>query len=330
MALFRQGLGSEPDASFWKNKTVLVTGAGGFAGGHLCEHLDILGANVRCFIRSDEQSPVHGPRDKAIVGDVRDYNTVLEAMNGVDVAFHLAAVTAISEARSNVFDTFATNSLGTLNFLEAARTRKTSRLIYVSTCQVYGKQEKYPIAEDALPHPLDIYSASKLAGENLAGSFAEMYGMNVIILRPFNHYGPRQRPDFLIPDVMLRFLKGKELQLRNPSSTRDFTYVDDIVRGYILLAEKGKSAQVYHLSSGVERSVREIVDTIAELSGLNPEVSHASEPARLDISRSVGDHSKASKVTGWEPEVPFEKGLTRTLEWYQATLGNGISTGVQL
>ncbi len=304
---------------------MLVTGAGGFAGGHLCERLDRLGANVRCFIRPGEQSPIHGPRARAIVGDVRDYSTLVEAMNGVDVAFHLAAVTALSEARSNVFDTFAINSLGTLNFLEAARTRKTSRLIYVSTCQVYGKQEKYPIAEDALPHPLGIYSASKLAGEDLAGSFAEMYGMNVIILRPFNHYGPGQRSDFLIPDVILRLLKRRELQLRNPNSTRDFTYVDDVVRGYLLLAEKGESTQTYQLASGVERSVRNIVDTIAKMSGQRSEVKFTPEPSRVDISRSVGDYSKASKLTGWRPEVSFEDGIKRTLAWYQHQLDTSAS-----
>ncbi len=165
----------EPDPSFWKDKRVLVTGSGGFAGGHLSEDLYKLGANVRCFLRSGETPPIHGPRSNTMVGDIQDYGSLLKALEGVEVAFHLAAITSISEARANVFGTFATNSLGTLNLLMAAKERKTSKLVCVSTCQVYGKQDILPITEEMLPHPIDIYSASKLAGESLALSFAEMY-----------------------------------------------------------------------------------------------------------------------------------------------------------
>src|SRR3989441_3270471 len=142
----------EPDPSFWKNKTVLVTGSTGFAGGHLSQYLHQLGANVRCFARSDHNAPVKGPRSKVVIGDVQDYQSLLEALKEVDIAFHLAATTLIPETRAKTFNTFSTNALGTLNFLMAARAHDVSKIVYISTCHVYGKQDKLPITEEAVPN----------------------------------------------------------------------------------------------------------------------------------------------------------------------------------
>ncbi len=308
----------DPDPSFWKNKTVLVTGSNGFGGSHLSEYLYKLGANVRCFVRSEQNVPVRGPRAKTVVGDVQDYHSLLEALKGADVAFHLAATTAIPETRAKIFNTFSTNSLGTLNFLMAARERKTSKLVYVSTCHVYGKQDRVPITEESVPHPIDIYSASKTAAESLALSFAEMYDMNVSISRAFNHFGPRQRAPFLIPSVILRILKGEVLEMGNPAPTRDFSFIDDIVRGYALLAEQGRPSEVYHFCNGVERTVQQIVDTIVKISGYKGEVHWNPDARRVDIPRSLGDYSKAKKELGWGPRVSFEDGIKRAVAWYRA------------
>ncbi len=308
----------DPDPSFWKDRTVLVTGSGGFAGGHLVESLDKLGARVSCFLRQGERAPIHGANVTSLIGDVEDYGSLVRAFDNVDIGFHLAAITAIPEARANTFKTFATNALGTLNFLMAATERRARKLVYVSTCQVYGKPEHFPTREDELPHPIDIYSASKLAGENLAVSFAEASHLDTSISRAFNHYGPRQRSEFLIPQIMIRLLRRKPLELRNPRSTRDFSYVDDIVRGYILLAEKGRPSHIYHFCSGVERAVEEVVETIARLSEITPEIHQTQDASAVDVTRSVGDYSKARRELGWEPRVSFEEGLVRTLAWYKA------------
>ena len=120
----------------------------------------------------------------------------------------------------------------------AAKAQNVPKIVYVSTCHVYGKQEKLPITEDTAPKPIDIYSASKLSGESLAFSFAEMHGMDISISRAFNHYGPYQQADFLVPSIILRLMRGEKLAMGNPTPTRDFSYVEDIVRGYALLAEK--------------------------------------------------------------------------------------------
>ncbi len=202
----------------------------------------------------------------------------------------------------------------------AAKAQDVSKIVYVSTCHVYGKQDKLPITEETPPKPIDIYSASKLAGESLALSFAEMHGMNISISRAFNHYGPYQRPDFLIPSIILRLLRRERLAMGNPTPTRDFAFVDDIVRGYVLLAEKGRSSEIYHFSSARERSVREIVETIMKISGVKSEAYWNPEARRVDIPRSVGDYSKATKELGWKPRVDFEDGMKKTVAWYRSHL----------
>src|SRR6266571_2945461 len=309
-----------PDESFWGDKTVLVTGSSGFAGRNLSTFLSRLGARVRCFVRSENDFSVSEPRTSLVVGDVQDYQSLLDALKGVDIAFHLAAITLIPETRAKTFNTFTTNAIGTLNFLMAAKAQDVSKSVYVSTCHVYGKQEKLPITEDTAPKPIDIYSASKLAGESLALAFAEMHGMDISISRAFNHYGPYQRPDFLVPSIILRLLRGEKLAMGNPTPSRDFSYVEDIVRGYALLAEKGRSSEIYHFSSGEERSVKEIVETIMKISGVKSEIYWNPEARRVDIPRSVGDSSKARKELGWTPRVDFEDGMKKTVAWYRSQL----------
>jgi dTDP-glucose 4,6-dehydratase len=271
-------------------------------------------------VRESKDIPANSFRETFLIGDVQDYQSLLEALDGVETAFHLASITLIPETRAKIFNTFYTNALGTLNFLMAARAQDVSKIVYVSTCHVYGKQEAFPITEDFAPRPIDIYSASKLAGEGLALSFAEMYGMHISISRAFNHSGPYQRPDFLIPSIILRLLRGEKLSMGNPKPTRDFAYVDDVVRGYVLLAEKGRSSEIYHFSSGVERSVEEIVDTIMRVSGGKSELHWNPDARRVDIPRSVGDHAKATKELGWTPRVDFEDGIKRTVAWYRSQL----------
>jgi nucleoside-diphosphate-sugar epimerase len=313
-------LQGSPTASFWDGKSVLVTGSSGFAGRNLASLLSRLHVRLRLFVRSKNDLPMDERDGRVVVGDVQDYQSLIEALKEVDVAFHLAAITLIPETRAKTFNTFSTNALGTLNFLMAAKAQEVSKIVYVSTCHVYGRQDELPITEDSPPRPIDIYSASKLAGESLALSFAEMHGMNISISRAFNHYGPYQRPDFLVPSIILRLLRGEKLAMGNPTPTRDFSCVDDIVRGYALLAEKGRSSEIYHFASGRERSVQEIVEIIMRISGAKSEVHWNPDARRVDIPRSVGDYSKAKKELGWTPQVEFDDGMKKTIAWYRSQL----------
>ncbi len=321
---------SSLNKSFWEGQRVLVTGSTGFAGRNLCGLLSGLGAELRCFVRSRDDALPEKLGTEMVLGDVQDYQSLIEAVKDVDVAYHLAAITLIPETRAKTFNTFTTNALGTLNFLMAARAQDVSKIVYVSTCHVYGKQDKLPITEESPPKPIDIYSASKLAGESLALAFAEMYGMNISISRAFNHYGPHQRPDFLVPSIILRLLRGEKLSMGNPTPTRDFAYVDDIVRGYALLAERGRSSEIYHFSSAKERSVQEIVETIMKISGVKSVAYWNPDARRVDIPRSWGDSSKATKELDWRPRIDFEDGIKKTVAWYRSRLDTRNPEGIHV
>lgn len=306
---------------FWKNKRVLVTGANGFAGFNLCETLLKHGAKVSAFVRPGRLENVADLSGVEVVrGDVLDYQSLLNATKKVDVAFHLAAITLIPETRAVISNTFGVNSTGTLNFLMATKENDVKKIVYVSTCHVYGKQDKLPITEECIPIPIDIYSASKLVGEHLCTSFIEMFGMDISISRAFNHFGPRQRGEFLIPSVMTKLLRHENLSLGNPNPTRDFSYVTDIVEGYMLLAEHGRSGQIYHFCSGIERSVKSIVEDIIETGNFYDGAEWDPLARRVDIPRSYGDYSKAKRELGWQPKVSFEEGIRQTIAWYASQL----------
>jgi nucleoside-diphosphate-sugar epimerase len=310
----------EPSVSFWRNKTVLITGADGFAGSHLCEQLVELEANVRAFVKPGVLKNINHLINKVTIirGDVLDYQSLLNALRHVDVVFHLAAITLIPETRAVITKTFEVNTLGTLNVLLASKETGVKKVVYASTCHVYGYQEKLPITEDHIPKPIDIYSASKLSAEYVCTSFVEMFKMDISISRAFNHYGPRQREEFLIPTIITNLLRGKRLNLGSPEPTRDYSYITDIIEGYMLLAEHGEACQVYQFCSGIERSVREIVEKIIRVGGFEPrEIRWNPQVRKVDIPRSYGTYEKAKKELGWEPKVSFEEGISKTINWYR-------------
>lgn len=313
----------EPSLSFWRNKTVLVTGADGFAGSHLCERLIELKANVRALVKPGVIKNIGHLSNKVTIvrGDVLDYQSLLNALKHVDVVFHLAAITLIPETRAVVTKTFEVNTLGTLNVMLASKEMEVKKVVYVSTCHVYGPQENLPITEKHIPKPIDIYSASKLCAEYICTSFAEMYKMDISISRAFNHYGPRQREEFLIPTIIMSLLRERMLNLGNPQPTRDFSYVSDIVEGYILLAERGRAGEVYQFCSGIERSVREIVEKIIEVGRFEPiEIRWNPQARKVDIPRSYGTYEKAKRELGWKPKVSFEEGISKTINWYRSKI----------
>ncbi len=315
---------SKTGPDFWRDKRVVVTGGDGYTGFHLCQALASAGSKVRALVRTGESKNLKGLKSpiEIITGDLLDYPSLLSALKGADVVFHTAAITLIPETRATVLNTFNVNAGGTLGILMAAKDNGVSRVVYTSTCHVYGRQEKLPIKEDQTPSPVDIYSASKLAGEHLCKSFVEMFGVDSVIARSFNHFGPRQREEFLIPTVIAKCLRGGEVELGNPKPTRDYSYASDIVRGYMLIAEKGRSGEVYHLASGQERSVESIANEIVRVGGFNVKLNWHPDARKTDLPRSVGDASKARKELGWDPQVSFEEGLRRTIEYYRGQTGS--------
>jgi dTDP-glucose 4,6-dehydratase len=304
-----------------KGKTVLVTGAGGFTGSHLSRALVKQGVNVRAYVKRG--SPLTNLSDiinqvQLIKGDIQDYTNLSNAMKGVDFVFHVAAIVPVHESRDLPYLSTQVNTVGTFNVAWSAVQAGVKKLLYTSTCHVYGNQpdSQLPIKETATPNPLDIYSATKYAGEILLKQFTNINGIDIVITRAFNKYGPNQVGDWLFPRTIRKVLTQSKIKVGNPNSTRDYSYIEDVVQGYIIALEKGKNGDIFNLGSGKENSIKKIVDKIIAASGRN--VSVEWETFReVDILRSFGDCSNAKKALGWEVKTSLDEGIRKTVEWWK-------------
>ena len=313
---------------------ILVTGADGFIGSHLTEALLNNGYEVRAFVLYNSFNSWgwldHTPqsvRDNLDVfaGDVRDPNGVRQAMDGCDAVLHLAALIAIPYSYHSPDTYIDTNIKGTLNVLQAARDLGVQRVVHTSTSEVYGTARFVPITEQ---HPLlgqSPYSASKIGADQLAYSFYASFNLPLVIVRPFNTYGPRQSARAVIPSIITQIATGKkEIKLGSVSPTRDFNYVKDTVAGFIAALEcKSGFGEVINFGSNFEISIGDTVQLIAEV--MNKEVKIISDEARFrpknsEVERLWADNSKAKKMLNWQPSYGglhgFKRGLAETAEWF--------------
>ena len=313
----------------WKQKKVLVTGAGGFIGSHLTEKLVDLGAKVKAFVRYNSRNdwglieilPSHTKEKmEVIMGDLRDSETIKSAMKDVDVVFHLGALIAIPYSYIRPREVVETNIMGTLNILNSAKEYKPEKIIHTSTSEVYGTAQYVPIDEK---HPLQgqsPYSASKIGADKLAESFYRSYDLPITTLRPFNTYGPRQSARAVIPTIITQALAQNKILLGSLKPTRDLSYVDDIVDGFIKAAESEKSTgEVINIGSGFEISINDLANKIISLIG--KKVKIVSDPKRVrppksEVERLMADNSKAKELLGWGPKVPLDEGLRKTIDWF--------------
>src|SRR5919201_3042162 len=311
------------------SRRVLVTGAGGFIGRHLIETLLRDGADVRAFVRYNSRNDsglldLLAPESLAEVdvvpGDIRNGEAVADAVDRCEVVFHLAALIAVPYSYRNPRDYFETNVLGTLNVAQACRSRDV-RLVHTSTSEVYGTARSVPISE---AHPVvgqSPYSASKIGADHLVESFHRSYALPATILRPFNTYGPRQSARAIIPTIAAQALAGDVVRLGALAPTRDFTYVEDIVAGFLAAAVADAAiGRTLQLGTGVEISIGDLVHAVERVLGRELRVEHAEErlrPAESEVMRLVSDHSHMTAVTGWEPRVGFDAGLAATIAWIE-------------
>ena len=310
----------------WSGKKVLVTGAGGFIGSHLAERLVELGADVSGLVRYTstgawgwlDQSPLKD-QINVILGDVRDQDSVLRMMQGVEVVFHLAALIGIPYSYHAPLSYVRTNVEGTVNVLQSAMRCNVSRVIQTSTSEVYGSALSVPINEQ---HPLQgqsPYSASKIGADKIAESFHLSFDLPVVIVRPFNTFGPRQSARAVIPTIVAQALKEPAITLGNLEPTRDLNYVADTVDGFIKAAESSKSVgEVINIGTGREISIGKLAETILAKMGKRMPVRNAEErvrPKGSEVDRLCADNSKARELLGWEPKHTLEDGLNRTIEW---------------
>jgi dTDP-glucose 4,6-dehydratase len=315
----------------WEHQTVLVTGAGGFIGSHLTERLVGLGAHTHALVRYNsanswgwlDSSPVKG-NIEVFVGDIRDRDSLRQAMHGVDIVFHLAALIAIPYSYHTPLSYIRTNVEGTLNVLQAAMDAGIRLVVHTSTSEVYGTARYVPIDEE---HPLQgqsPYSASKIGADKIAEAFHLSFGLPVTIIRPFNTYGPRQSARAVIPTIITQALTQPVVRLGNLEPTRDFSYVADTVEGFIRIAECPEAiGQVINIGSGQEISIRNLTNTILRIVGKDIPVvcdDQRVRPENSEVERLCADNSKAQRILGWRPQHTLEDGLAKTIEWIGGNL----------
>lgn len=312
----------------WKNRKVLVTGAGGFIGSHLVERLVSNGACVRAFVhynsRGDPGRLRLLPADtlarvELIGGDLRDLQAIHEAVEGMQTVFHLGALISIPYSYRHPAEVAETNLIGTMNILLACRDLKVERLVHTSSSEVYGTARRTPIDEDHPLHGQSPYAASKIGADKLAESFYCSYNLPVVAVRPFNTYGPQQSGRAVIPTIITQALVNSTLRLGNLDTKRDFTFIDDTVNGFLCAAEaSGVEGKTYNLGTGEAIRVGDLVDKIARK--LNKTVETVVDPARLrpegsEVMHLISDNRLAREHLRWRPAVSLDEGLDRTIEW---------------
>jgi NAD dependent epimerase/dehydratase len=316
-------------------KRILVTGADGFIGSHLVEHLVELGCDVRAFVFYnsfnswgwlDEAAPAVRRSIDVFAGDIRDPHGVHTAMQGCDVVLHLAALIAIPYSYHSPDTYVDTNVKGTLNVLQAARALGVSRVVHTSTSEVYGSARFVPITE---AHPLQgqsPYSASKIAADQMAYAFHASFQLPVATIRPFNTYGPRQSARAVIPTVITQIANGaRELELGALHPTRDFNFVKDSCRGFVAVAQADAAVgEVINIGSNYEVSIGDTVHLIAQEMGVEVAVRSAQErlrPEASEVERLWADNDKARRLCDWVPDYAGTEGLRRglreTIAWFR-------------
>ena len=312
---------------------ILVTGATGFIGSHLIELFVQNGYDVIAFDRYNpnnhwgwlENSPVKNDI-QVLLGVVRDYDSVVKAMNDCDAVFHLAALIGIPYSYISPLAYIRTNVEGTYNILEASKNLGVEQVLVTSTSETYGSAQYVPIDEK---HPVvgqSPYSATKISADQLALSYYLSFELPVKIVRPFNTYGPRQSARAIIPTVISQILADKvELNLGNLVPTRDLTYVKDTCAGFLeIYRSKDLFGAVTNIGMNLEISIGDLVQKIAGLIGTEITIRNDAmrvRPNNSEVSRLMCNNSRLLKYTDWRPKYSLDDGLSETIEWIKSNRG---------
>lgn len=315
--------------STWSGRKVLVTGGEGFIGSTLVERLLADGAEVRAFVHykpyGDTGYLAGHEHDVDIqAGDIRDAGRVDSVVDGCDTVFHLAALIGIPYSYVAPESYVQVNVGGTHNVAMACR-RHGARLVHTSTSETYGTALRVPIDENHPLQPQSPYSASKIGADMMALSYYNAFSTPVVVVRPFNTYGPRQSARAVIPTILQQLHSGAtQIKLGSTTPTRDFTYVDDTVAGFLALAECDAAlGRAVNLGTGEEISIGDLVATLVRVTGSTAQIvadETRVRPGNSEVERLLSDNSLARELSGWSPQVTLEEGLRRTSNWVRDNL----------
>lgn len=307
----------------------LITGIAGFIGSSLARAILAQGDSVRGVdnFSTGKRNNIAELLDRIDVreADLLDLEAMQSACQGVDYVLHEAAIPSVPRSVLNPLESNRANVDGTVNVLVAARDAKVKRVIYAASSSAYGDTPTLPKREDMLPSPISPYAVAKLASEYYMASFFRCYGLETVALRYFNIFGPRQDPTSPYSGVLAKFitqmLKGEQPTIHGDGSqSRDFTYVDNVVRANLLACKAPASevaGRVFNVATGTRIDLNEMFRVLKKLTGYPADVKHGPERAG-DVKHSLADLSRAEKHLGYKPQVNFEEGLRRTIDWYRA------------
>ncbi len=312
----------------YRGERVLVTGAGGFIGSHLVERLIQEGARVRAFVRYNSLNDWHLLRElppdllaqvEVVEGDIRDADFVLSACDGCSTIYNLAATISIPHSYQSPFEFLQTNLIGTAHMLFASRQCRCRRIICTSTSEVYGTAITTPMSESHPLSPQSPYAASKAGADMLALSYISSFDAPVVIVRPFNAYGPRQSARAVIPTILAQIIAHNKVRIGEISTKRDFTFVMDTVDGFIAAGQSdGAIGEIINLGSGSTISIGDVITVAGKVMNKTPEViieDARLRPEKSEVRLLQADSRKAASLLNWHPTVPFEDGLRLTAEY---------------
>ena len=309
--------------NYWNDKRVLVTGGSGFIGSHLTRRLVNLGAEVAVTVKYNSVI------DNVRIVDVWDNIKVIEVdLRNVDslnqlsefspsIIFHLAAYNHVGDSFSNVGEALNSNTIATANLIEAYE--NFERFIYISSSEIYGHQTGFPFTESMAPAPISPYSIGKYGGELYCRMKMEHLKKPIVILRPFNAFGPYQSKRAVISELIDTCLSGKPLLTTDGKQTREFNFVENLVDSFVLAAHKDEAiGHIINIGSGEEISIRDLAKEVHNLTNSSSELRIGELANRpTEIWRMATDTERAKYLLGWEPKVSFKEGLQHTVNWYK-------------
>jgi dTDP-glucose 4,6-dehydratase len=306
---------------------ILVTGGAGFIGSHIVDRLLNEGYNTRVvdnLSTGDEKNLAHHQGEENlqfIEGDIQNLDLVKELVKGVDAVFHEAALVSVTRSVEDPLLANEVNVTGTLNLLKACVDAKVKRFVFASSCAVYGDSETLPNHENLIPMPLSPYAVSKLAAENYVKVFNDVYGLETVILRYFNVYGPRQRygPYSGVISIFInRLLKNEHLTIYGDGEqTRDFVNIKDVVEANMLaLSRRNAVREIFNISAGKDITINSLARSLQKIMDKTDLKLVYAKDRPGDIKNSYADINKAMKILGYTPKVSIREGLINLVNWY--------------